>query len=115
VTDFILSLFVFVTVVSVFIVFPIVQKIRNKELVSDKTPHIWFKGKPLVLNLIGVACIAMYSVMFYELNGRINDTVFLTIAALLLAIPTVTVYIVLIALYHVCLWVKGKAKGQPPV
>jgi len=115
VIDFILSIFVFVTAVSVFIIFPIVQKIRNKELASDKKQHIWFKGKPLVLNLIGVACIAMYSVMFYELNGRINDTVFLVIAALLLAVPTVTIYIILIALYHVCLWVKGHIKGQPPV
>ena len=105
--DLILNAIVGVVVVSTFVIFPVVQAARKRELAQAGTP-VWYKGKPLVMGLIGVFCVGLYLLMFLELDAHIDQTPLLVMAALLLALPTAVGYVTLLALYHVFLWLRGR-------
>ena len=107
--DGILNLFVIVVAASAFIIFPVVYKIRSRELAESKGAPVWFKGRPWVMVLIGVGCAALYFLMFLELKAHIHDTALLVIATVFLALPTATMFATLLALYHVYLWLRSKA------
>jgi len=105
--DLILNTFVIVILISTVVIFPVFQAAREQELAKATTP-VWYKGKPLVMALIGVVCAALYLLMFLELKAHIDQTALLVIAALLLALPTAVAYVTLIALYHIFLWIRRR-------
>lgn len=108
--DGILHLFVIVVAVSAFVIFPWVQEVRGRELAQSKGAPVWFKGSPWVMALIGAGCAALYFLMFLELKAHIHDTALLVIATVLLALPTATMFVTLLALYHVYLWLRSKVR-----
>jgi uncharacterized membrane protein len=105
--DLILNGIVAVIVVSTFVIFPVVQAVRTKELAEARAP-VWYQGKPLVMGLIGLFCVGLYLLMFMELHSRIDQTALRVIAAVLLALPTAVGFATLLALYHVLLWIRGR-------
>jgi hypothetical protein len=108
VIDLILKSFVVLIVVSTAVIFPVFQELRGKELAASKGPPVWYKGKPLVMVIIGLVCAALYCLMVFEVNERVNETSVVVIAAVLLALPTAVAYVTLLAIYHIILWLRRR-------
>lgn len=106
--DLILKAIVAVIIVSTLVIFPVFQSLRTRELAAGQGSPVWYKGKPLVMVLIGLVCAGLYGVMVLELNARINETSVVVMGAFLLALPTAVVYVTLLALYHIVLWIRGR-------
>lgn len=109
--DLILKAIVAVIVISTVVIFPVVAEARKQELARDQAQSrapVWYKGKPLVMGLIGLFCAGLYFLMFLELQSHIDQTALLVIAAVLLLLPTATGFVTLLALYHILIWIRRR-------